>query len=207
MENDELKRAWQAQTSQGGLTMDAEQLLAEVRRKESLFHRTIFWRDVREVGTALLMVPLWVYLGVKNSSPWTWYLMLPALLWVAGFMLMDRARQRRLPPDVDNPIRSRLESLLAQVEHQIGLLRYVHLWYLLPLALPALAFFGQVAWHERAGGWWTALSLSLVIALGAGVFIGIYWLNQFAVRCDLEPRRRELEGMLLGLKDETTTTR
>jgi hypothetical protein len=66
-----------------------------------------------------------------------------------------------------------------------------------------LAFFGQVARQERAGGWWTALAVSEVVALGVGVLAGIYWLNQYAVRCELEPRRRDMETLLKSLEDET----
>ena len=113
----------------------------------------IFWRDVREIGIALVMVPLWLYLGVKDSLPWTWYLTVPALLWIAGYMLVDRMRHKRQPPEPDEPLRQCVESSLAQVEHQIRLLRNVHWWYLLPLGISCLAFFGQVAWQDRAGGW------------------------------------------------------
>ena len=45
-------------------------------------------------ASRLLMVPLWIYMGVKLSLPWTWYLTVPALLWVAGYMLVDRMRHQ-----------------------------------------------------------------------------------------------------------------
>jgi hypothetical protein len=202
MNPDDLKRAWQGQTSQTRLMIDAERLLEEVRRNEASFNATIFWRDVREVGTSLLMVPVWLYLGLRYSLPWTWYLTVPALLWIAGYMLADRMRQKRQPPDPGEPLRRRVESSLAQVEHQVWLLRNVHWWYLLPLALPILAFFGQGAWQERSGGWWTALAASAAVAVVVSVFSGIFWLNQWAVRSGLEPRRRELETILLSLEDE-----
>ena len=32
----------------------------------------------------------------------------------------------------------------------------------------------------------------------------IYWLNQYSVRSELEPRRRELVALLMSLEDETT---
>ena len=123
MDPDDFKQAWQTQSSQTRLTIDAELLLKEVRRNQRYFTATIFWRDVREVGVGLLMVPLWLYLGVKHSLPWTWYLMVPALLWVAGYMLADRMRHKRQPPEPGEPLRQRVESSLAQVEHQIWLLR------------------------------------------------------------------------------------
>jgi hypothetical protein len=203
MDPDNVKQAWQAQTSQTRLTMDAEQLLNEVRRKQQRFTATIFWRDVREVGTCLLLLPLWLYLGVKHSLSWTWYLTVPALLWIGGYMLADRMRHKRQSPEPGEPLRQCAERSLAQVEHQIGLLRNVLWWYLLPLALSFLAFIGQGAWQERSGGWWTALAISEVVTIGGIVFAGIYWVNQYAVRAGLEPRRRELEALLRTLEDET----
>lgn len=202
MDPDNFKQAWNTQSSQTRLTIDSDLLLKEVRRNQRYFTATIFWRDVREVGISLLMVPLWLYLGVKHSSPWTWYLTVPALLWIAGYMLADRLRHKRHPPEPGEPLRQRVESSLAQVEHQIWLLRNVFWWYLLPFALSVLAFFGQVAWQERSGGWWTALAVSIVVAFGVIVFAGIYWLNQYAVSSELEPRRQELKTLLMSLKDE-----
>ena len=52
MNPDDFKQAWQAQSSQTRLTIDAELLLKEVRRNQQHFTAMIFWRDVREVGIA-----------------------------------------------------------------------------------------------------------------------------------------------------------
>ena len=109
-----------------------------------------------EVGVSLLMVPVWFYLGAKHSLPWMWYLRVPALLWVAGFMLADRMRFRPYSSEPGESLSQRVESSLAQVEHQIWLLRNVLWWYLLPPGLAILAFFGQCAWEARSGGWWVA---------------------------------------------------
>lgn len=203
MDPDDFQQAWRAQPPEKRLEADAESLLDEVRRKQAEFAAVILWRDVREIGVSLLMIPLWIYLGLTGSLPWTWYLTIPALLWIAGYMLADRKRRNRRTPEPGEPLRQCAEGSLAQVEQQIRLLRNVHWWYLLPLALPMLAFFGQVAWRTRSGGWWTVLTLFVVVGFVAMVFTGIYWLNLVAVRSDLEPRRRELEALLASLGDET----
>jgi hypothetical protein len=203
MNPDELKQAWQTQTSQSHLTIDAELLLNEIRRNQKNFSAMIFWRDFREVGVSLLMTPLWIYLGLRMSLPWTWYLAVPAMLWIACYMLVDRWRHKGPAPQPGEPLRQRVESLLAEVAHQIRLLRNVFWWYLLPLLIPMLAFFGQVAWQQRSGGWLTAVSLAIVVAIVLIVFASIYWLNQKAVGSELEPRRQELETMLASLRDET----
>ena len=203
MDPDNFKQAWKTQTSQTRLTIDAELLLKEVRRKQRCFATAIFWRDVREVGISLLMVPLWLYLGVKHSSPWTWYLMVPVLLWIVGYMLAYRMRNERQRAQPGEPLRQSAQSSMEQVEQQIRLLRNVHWWALLPIALAGLAFFGQGAWQERSGGWWTAIAISEAVALLVIVLAVVYWLNQYAIRSELEPRRRELETLLTSLKDET----
>ena len=203
MNPDNFKQAWQTQSSPTRLTIDAELLLKEVRRNQQYFTAIIFWRDVREVGAALLMVPLWLYLGFKLALPWTWYLTVPVLVWVAGYMLADRMRHTRQPPEPGEPLRQRVERSLAQVEHQIWLLRNILWWYLLPLALSMLAFFGQVAWQVRSGGWLTALVVAGLVIVGVIILAGVYRLNQDAVRSELAPRRQQLEALLMSLKDET----
>jgi hypothetical protein len=202
MEPDPLKHAWQSAASQGRLTIDAELFLNEVRRNQQSFAATIFWRDLREVVVGIVMVPLWLYLGIRLSLPWAWYLAVPGLLWVVGYLLVDRRRHARKPTEPDEPLRRHVQDSLERVEHQIGLLRRVFWWYLLPLGLPILAFFGQIAWRSRSLGWQAILFFSFATGFVLIVFAGIYWLNQAAVRAALEPRRRELETLLRSLEDE-----
>jgi hypothetical protein len=195
---DDLSPAWQGQPRPA---MDAEKLLAEVHRDHRRFAATLFWRDVREVGVSLLMVPLWFYLGTKLALPGTWYLMVPILLWYAGFFLVDHLRHPRRPPDPGQPLVQCVQESLAQIEHQIWLLRNVGWWGFLPFGVPAMVFVGHVGWLSRARGW-----EAVIFTAGVGAVVGLClvwgcWLNQAAVRDVLEPRRRELEVLLAGLKD------
>ena len=105
MDPDDFKQTWKAQSSQSRLTIDSELLLKDVLRNQHCFATAIFWRDVREVGTSLLMVPLWFYMGAILSLPWTWYLTVPVLVWVAGYMLAYRMRHHRQPPEPGEPLR------------------------------------------------------------------------------------------------------
>jgi hypothetical protein len=207
MDPEHLKEAWQSQASQAPLTTDAERILEEVRRKDREFDSTIFWRDVREIGVSVILVPVWLGMGASLSLPWTWYLMIPGLLWIAGYMLADRKYSRRKMPGPDAPLRQHVEGSLAQVEHQIWLLRNVAWWYLLPIGLPMLAFFAQVTWNGRSAGWLMAIPLLMVIGFVTIVFAGIYKVNQYAVRASLEPRRLELEALRASLADETPDAR
>jgi hypothetical protein len=207
MNPDDLKQAWQTQSSQTKVTIDSQLLLQEVRRNQRSFTACIDRRDLREVGVGLVMVPVWFYLGIKASLPWSWYLTVPALLWIVGFFLVDRMRHQR-PSEPGETLRERVEHSLADVEHQIWLLRNVFWWYLLPIILSSFAFVAHCAWLSRSGGRGSALILTHVIVVMVLMLAFIYWLNQNAVRTSLEPRRQELEALRAisaSLKDEAPT--
>lgn len=199
MNPDELQQVWQSQMTGRRLSLDAKVLLQQLQRSKDDFEATILWRDFREVGGALIMVPAWVWIGRHYDLPWTWYLSIPALLWIAGFMLVDRLRGRQKEPKPGDPLRDCVERSLAQVEHQIRLLRSVFWWYILPPSVTAAAFFAQCAWLARGGGWMVALIMLGVLTFCALVDWAIYWINQTTVRDELEPRRRELQALLASL--------
>ena len=124
MTPDPLQEAWQSQPLPA---VDTDQLVREFRRGQQQFAAMIFWRDVREVGVSLLLLPVWVGMGVGIGLPWTWYLVMPGIVWIAAFMTVDRMRQRRRRALPGDPLVRGVESSLAEVEHQIWLLRNVHL--------------------------------------------------------------------------------
>lgn len=199
--NDELKHAWQSQAPPQRLTLDAALVLNEVRRNEQKLAASILRRDMGEVGVALLLVPIWIYLGIQRDTLWSWYLVVPTLLWIAGFMTVDRLQQRRRQPRAGDTLRSGLEASLAQVDHQIWLLRNIFWWYLLPPGVALIIFPAHRAWvsgGDRLEGFSRFLFEFLVFVL-VGWFI--YWLNQRCVRKNLEPRRQELQALLGSLNE------
>jgi CubicO group peptidase (beta-lactamase class C family) len=197
MDPDNYQQAWQAHSSRTRITIDANVLLKEVERSQRNFRAMIFWRDFREVGVAVLLLPVWFYLGARFSLPWTWYLVVPALVWVAGFILVDRMRHNQQANEPGEPLHQSVKESLTQVEHQIWLLRNVFWWYLLPFTISLMAFFVQVS-----SNWWDTLGQMLFVVV---LYAGIYFLNQRVVRTCLEPRRQELLTLLTSLEDETNS--
>jgi hypothetical protein len=199
MEPDPLQEAWQSQPRPA---IDTDGLVREFRRGDQQFQAMLFWRDVREVGVSLLLLPVWVAMGVGIGLPWTWYLVMPGIVWIGAFMTADRIRQGRRRALPGEPLVRGVQSSLDEVQHQIWLLRNVHWWYLLPLAVPMMAFFAHTFWRSSRGNVGeAAIATTFAAAVVGGAYTWVYWINQKAVRSTLEPRRRELQGLLAGLKD------
>ena len=200
MNFDDFQKAWQSQAAAAKVTINADLLLNEVRRNQQSFRRMIFLRDVREIGVAALLVPVFIAGGLKVS--WTLHLCAFGCFVVGAYILLDRRRQKETTPDLHGSLKDCAFTSLAEVSHQIWLLKNVSWWYLLPIFVPIMIFFGWVAWQVPvpvAGKIMRLLpQTSFVILLYAGIF----WLNQFAVKKNLEPRRQELEKLLAGLESE-----
>lgn len=203
MNLEEFEKAWRAQDTTKTISINADLLLCEVRRNQQQFRTTIFLRDLREVGVALLLVPVFIAMGIFLHN-WTNFLVAAACLLVGGFILVDRARQRKNSPEPGGTLSSCVAASLAEVRHQIWLLRNILWWYLLPLFIPIVISMCWPKW--RAEGFRMNLDdLGLLLGAGGGVALVygfLYWLNQLAVKKQLQPREAELEKLLHELGTE-----
>ena len=198
MEFDDLQRAWQAQNPGAHVTIRADLLLKEVRRNQLQFWSTIFWRDVREVGVAVLLV-LYFLWDAWHHHNWAHYLSALACAGVATFMVVDRLQQRKKKPVSNDALKHCLEVSLAEVNHQIWLLKNVFWWYLLPLLVASAISMSYTNLHMRHFDKAAAFGAVLALAFVVWIFRWVYRLNQTAVQKSLEPRRDELEALLASL--------
>ena len=202
MTPDQYQQAWRADSEQTQVTIDMSVLTAEVLRSEDAFQTVIHSRDRREVRAALTSIPVFLFMGYVLSLPWSWYLAIPAQLWVAGYILVDRRRHPQRPSGPGESLLFYAKESLGHVEHQIWLLRNVFWWYLLPSCISCGVFFLHLGWN-MAGSWWGGALFALLP--GGVVFIfdrGIYRLNQAAVRDALEPQRQNLVRLINNLEGE-----
>ena len=176
MAPDKLQQAWQSQLSETRITVNADLLREQVQSEDQTFRSTIFWRDFREVAVGLLLIPVWIYLGATTSQPWSWYLTIPACIWIVGFMVAFRMRHSQTPESPDEPLRQCVERSLVDVENQIWLLRNVFWWYLLPFCISMSAYFVHVAWDSSSVWWEWAAALACPVLFVAA----LYWWVLFA---------------------------
>jgi Na+/proline symporter len=198
MNFEDFQKSWQSQNAGAKVTIDADVLLKEVRRNQRQFWATIFWRDVREVGACFLLTLYFSYRGLRHDD-WTDCLVGFACFGVGTFMVVDRVLQRRKQPASNDSLKTCVETSLLQVNHQIWLLKNIFWWYLLPIAAALGISIGCSTWHSRHDGLAAAIGFIFSALFCALIYWGVYWLNQFAVRKNLDPRRKELEALLAGL--------
>ncbi len=203
MEPDDYQQAWRADASETRVTVDADALLEAVRRDQQQTRAEISLNDFGELAILALLLPVWIGLGIATASPWSWYLMVPALLWGAAYRVAGRMRRRRTPSDPAAPLRNSVKESLNLIEARIRSSRDAFRWSQLPMATAMLAFFLHISWLNWSHDWpaflgFTALLVGFVFA----VYGSVYYANRRIVRRRLEPKRQELIALLAGLSEE-----
>lgn len=192
MTNDELKDIWARQPA-GGPAVSPEAIWSVAQASER-FERTIFWRDAREWLATVVVAAVFAYDAFAHGTV-RWLSLLAVLIACLPMSYATFVRRGRPAPTSTGNVADNLRGATVSVRQQIGLLKSVFWWYLLPLAFCLLLIFVERRQWER--GW---LSSLLSLAFGVVLFVGIWMLNQHGVRADLEPRLRQLERTLAELE-------
>ncbi len=201
---DELQRTWQSQQDTR-IRVAPMLLLRELRRNQRSFKLTIFWRDFREVFVAAALAVFFSWDNFRVDG-WPWLLLAGTCVWVGGFILIDRLWRRGRAASFGDTLLGCVEASLDAVEHQIWLLKNVLWWYLLPIAIGLLVVFVERTLSVADKNWIVWSTLGGSIAFCAIVFAGVYWINQYAVRTELEPRRQELLAVRESIKGNEDQT-
>src|SRR5215213_1240992 len=94
IEPDNYQQAWRALSSQTRVSVDATSLLKAVHANQLSLRAANVLGDCVEIGTSLVMLPVWLFMGAAIPVSWTWYLMVPVYIWSILLTLVVRARQR-----------------------------------------------------------------------------------------------------------------
>lgn len=179
-------------------------VLQTVRARADDFDRLIRRRDRREEGAALAVAVFFGLAGVGTLAVGLYLSSLGATLIVlASAWIFWRLRSTRLRHTYARdagtlPPAHLLLFEIEKIEAQIGLLRTVFWWYVLPLMTGLLVFMlGLPEGMERA---------PVYVLVAAVISASIHRLNQQAVRTELLPRRDEWRALLLDWTEEAGPT-
>lgn len=217
MDIDTFKTTWQRQPVSGAPQEDIETMIGQLESRLGHYHRRLFWRDVREIGTAFLVLGVLAACTVAtlgDDDPMVQTVLAnPATasgaiviaigcLWVIGVLLHARWRGRDRERSEALPVHAHLEAERARIDDQIHLLQRVGWWYLAPLLVGAFILFVGVTSAiptEGAQSLWKWLAIA-----GYGLFLGLFgwflWnMNQKAASKQLVPLREDVDRCLTQL--------
>lgn len=159
-------------------------MMKTMKERSERYDRKLFWRDVREIGAAVLVAAFYGHEAATAGEPLA---RAGALVVVAGAALVVwmllRAR-RSTASDAGASRAERVRAEIGKIDAQIRLLETVHRWYLAPLVvgLTLMTAAGGIA------GWPEVLTLGVVY----GGSVLVWHLNRRAADSGLRPHRRDL---------------
>ena len=192
MNASELEYLWHKQRPIELTTENIAQIAGSVSAVDRKFRRQIWWRDLREIAAVLILA---VWFGLSGQT-WLRWLAIATVLFVGAWIIRSRIVAR---PDQQTPsVTERLQQMIRETEAQIHLLRSVLWWYLLPCAV---ALFIMTLDSPPRNFSWSPQPMSLAPLIL--LFIVVYWVNQWAVRKQLVPRRENLRRALAELNQQS----
>jgi hypothetical protein len=184
--DDEWGHMWQGHmASREDPERVARRIMAQVWR----FDQILFWRNAREYAAGIVLLVVFLGQFVMGHDRIGALVGIGSVGFVMGYLWWKHRNLQPLDPAAD--VRAYRAALLARVDDQIGLLRSVTYWYLLPLALPAL---WQAVHVWEKSPWAAAIALAAVLA----GFAFVRWLNVVVGVNVLLATRAKVETMFAG---------
>ncbi len=199
MQFEDLQSKWQQHDHASRDHWDLDRISKEVEQQHQMLEKELWRRDVNEVMAAVLVAIFFSLTGVWMQE-WTLFVCAAGGAAVGLFFVVDRWRWRRRSMGASHGLKSSIELALAQVEHQIWLLKNIVWWYLLPPGVGVVLFLGSTFRQSLGKG----IEEQWVIAAVGLICIVFFWyayrVNQREVRATLEPRRDELKNLLESIE-------
>lgn len=190
MNDDALKKLWQEQNFRSLPALSDEAQIAAMKSRMKGFDKTISGRDYGEVAACIFIIFFFGWnLIFKNNSLLTQagcVVLIVSAVFIGLKLIVSKRRLPKAKPDAPTFDAVRIE--LQKVENQIGLLKSVAWWYLLPLFVGVMLHFWGSPTNIGSKLGYTVFVFAL--------FAFIYWLNQRAVKTTLLPLKRELASLL-----------
>ena len=191
---DELSQPWKETNKKSLNPEQLQQSVLSICRKTEKQNRTILRRDLIEMVAALIVLFFFGRLLLRADN---WVSQLGAVVVLVGTVnVMYQLNRRRLhekPLPLDCALKEYIHSEKEANEFQIGLLKSIAWWYIIPLMIGSnLVFTGS------AKGMLPVLIYLIVTSL-FGWFV--YHLNQSAIKKQFLPTQTELNELLQDLED------
>tara|TARA_R110002111_G_scaffold6312_1_gene27805 strand:+ start:179 stop:766 length:588 start_codon:yes stop_codon:yes gene_type:complete len=187
MKFEDMQVVWNSQTERPAFQFDESALIDSITQRHRSFVRLVGFFDwammlcLLFVGVMCLRDPL-----LQGHDL---FLVLPAIGCLIGAMFVWKGRKARLgrAGQYEDSLLGLVEKSIAQIDAHVSRLRTMHWWCILPLTFTLLVGFSLVD-DDRRHLFYFVFAPLFAICIGLS-----YWGMQREVRCDLLPKRADLE--------------
>lgn len=200
MQLDDLKNTWEKEMTVKEGLIDFECIRCQVdkfdRRAKAAWLIELF----ACAGIIIVSNAVWlVWLPTKELHP-LFHLGMFSMIASAAFVAWKMVWGRRISGTDDWTLSARLNIQIEKREKEARLLKSTAYWYLTPLFF-AIILSSYGGYVQRTGSYIPDSSTWIYWAVCLGLYIGIYFFNQYSVRTKIQPvldrlyaLRRELES-------------
>jgi len=195
-----LKEAWQCQ-SFGNLENNPDKLLSRARFERRIYVAYDLFIMVLMTGFAVSMLLSALQDIGKN---WPWLIYTASIGWVAGFMLLQHMRRRRVNNYTDTVL-GHVNRSIQDVEQRIRQDQYIFWWYTFPIAFGCIVptIITSAIDFYRTGEPGVVVGLIVTLVFFSVVFAFVHLVIKYAGRAGLQSRLKELDA-LRALRDTLT---
>lgn len=182
MEFEEMKKIWDDQNQRPLYAINEDALRRRVHAKS---RKASFTSNVNEIALIIISIITFAIVAIKNignDNPYA-YPPVIALLLTSVYIYIGRLRRKKKERQFDRTMLGDLDHALYNVDYEVRRARTFPLWYLIPVAIPAML-------NMYMSG---ASMLKWVLVIGA--FILSYFVVWFGLTKMQEPNKRKLERL------------
>lgn len=200
MQLDDLKNTWEKEMTVEEDLIDFEGIRRQVDEFDRRAKATWFIELFACAGIIVVLSAVWlVWLPTKELHP-LFHVGMFAMIASAAFVAWKIIWGRRISITDDWTLSAKLNIQIEKREKEAKLLKSIAHWYLSPLFL-AIILSSYGGYVQRTGSYIPNSVTWIYWAVCLGLYIGIYFLNQYSVRTKIQPvlnrlyaLRRELES-------------
>lgn len=193
METKEWNQLWN-QLDQNKIEMNDARLLIELTDEGNKMDRKIKQRDGMESLVAVVLIPVAIALAFILPTIASKIVILMIIPYALLVIYKLRKAKKQGPDKVYLSLKENLTEDLSFYKRQRDLLNSVLGWYISPAMIVTLGLFVSLNMPMQK------LLVFAPVTIGLGAFI--YWLNKRALKQQIAPLIKKMEGLLSSLRED-----
>lgn len=192
MTDQELNNIWKSSENSTSIAVDHTKIIVEIASKLGSFHNSIKNRNRREIGVALFLLPVIIWLAYISPLLASKIITLLAIPWLFLVIFKLKKVKSQGPQNFNLPLLEFLTEQKSYLKKEKALLQNIAYWYILPpMLLETVRICISLSDIK-------AMTTHLLFTWAIGLVV--YLLNKRAVRKDITPLIVETENTIENLK-------